>query len=823
MNIRLDNLRTNASLQGAFVLLIMLGLFFSNALLHINDHTFSSADIQQNYPATNIDPNYQLYNPLLFDPWQQIEPWLIFSRDTIRTGQIPLWNPYNANGVPHMANYQSAVFSIYSVPFYVLPFKWAALLAAALKLYIIGFFTFLFLKQHGLGLISALSGGTAFMFAGYNIVWLDWSHIGAVTALPMCLYFSELLFKHFDKHSTNKLRWPLIGFSISIAIGLLAGHPETFYFCGLLIGAYTAVRLAALWRKLALNREVRTNWVRLTLYIGMAGSIGVSLAAIQLLPFAEYSANSALDRRDAIWQQHALSITWPLALYPNLLGNPSEPNTLNMLTDSFGNYNEVNGFYAGGALIYLALLGFVFLKRSRYQYLIIFFGAIIFIWLFYAYDLFGIKHIFNLIPGIAQSFSGRSVPVFLFSLSVCAALSLDQILTLDGQGQFPQAILVIGFGCGLAIVSTYGAYQLLNAIGPTFTADLLLHQKLNIQQIILYEDHLLAHIRVIVITCGIAIAALGVLVLKRYERYKPFIGSSVLVVIFIQGGWLLHDYNPVIEDRFFYPTMPTMNVLEQYGQGKSLLFIQDTTLPANVNLPYKLRTTSSNDAIDVKYYDRLENVFFGTIAPTHAVSKFNEIGLKLFGIDAIVTNDVMGYSGMKDSDAYQLVAKTDMIALVAYTKKLAAYHTVVNALIAHSDEEALQFLDTPGFDPAKTVVLNSTQNGLDTLQAAHDEQNPIEILADNSTDIRLKVNGRVQPGYVVLARTYYPGWKAKVNGTPQPVYRANYAFSAIPLQQGDNLVEFYYDPDSFKIGSAISLISLFVLILIASRKQSALS
>ena len=128
------------------MLLVLLTIFFANPLLHITDHVFSSADMQQGYPATNIEAGYQPHNPLFFDPWDQIEPWLIFSRDTLRTGQIPLWNPYNANGVPHMANYQSAVFSVYSIPYYVLPFKWAALLAAWLRLFVLGFFTFLFLK-----------------------------------------------------------------------------------------------------------------------------------------------------------------------------------------------------------------------------------------------------------------------------------------------------------------------------------------------------------------------------------------------------------------------------------------------------------------------------------------------------------------------------------------------------------------------------------------------------------------------------------------------------------------------------------------------------
>ncbi len=40
----------------------------------------------------------------------QFYPWRKFAFDMIRTGQLPLWNPYLGNGTPLIANYQSAIF-----------------------------------------------------------------------------------------------------------------------------------------------------------------------------------------------------------------------------------------------------------------------------------------------------------------------------------------------------------------------------------------------------------------------------------------------------------------------------------------------------------------------------------------------------------------------------------------------------------------------------------------------------------------------------------------------------------------------------------------
>ena len=92
----------------------------------------------------------------------------------------------------------------------------------------------------------------------------------------------------------------------------------------------------------------------------------------------------------------------------------------------------------------------------------------------------------------------------------------------------------------------------------------------------------------------------------------------------------------------------------------------------------------------------------------------------------------------------------------------------------------------------------------------------VKGVSESATDIQLTIpGGYPQDGYLVLARTFYPGWKAKVNGESRPVLRANYAFSAIPLHKGDATVEYYYNSDPVKIGALLSiggLILYFALI-----------
>jgi uncharacterized membrane protein YfhO len=66
---------------------------------------------------------------------------------------------------------------------------------------------------------------------------------------------------------------------------------------------------------------------------------------------------------------------------------------------------------------------------------------------------------------------------------------------------------------------------------------------------------------------------------------------------------------------------------------------------------------------------------------------------------------------------------------------------------------------------------------------------------------------RTRPGYLVIARAHYPGWRARVNGTEQPLLRADYGLFALELAAGTSEIELEYDPGSFRLGLWISSLS----------------
>jgi uncharacterized membrane protein YfhO len=75
---------------------------------------------------------------------------------------------------------------------------------------------------------------------------------------------------------------------------------------------------------------------------------------------------------------------------------------------------------------------------------------------------------------------------------------------------------------------------------------------------------------------------------------------------------------------------------------------------------------------------------------------------------------------------------------------------------------------------------------------------------------------------LVIAESYYPAWKAFVNGRPVALLRANGAFQAVPLLPGKNIVLLLYQDEKFHAGALISASSacLAISLLIWPRKTA---
>jgi uncharacterized membrane protein YfhO len=61
---------------------------------------------------------------------------------------------------------------------------------------------------------------------------------------------------------------------------------------------------------------------------------------------------------------------------------------------------------------------------------------------------------------------------------------------------------------------------------------------------------------------------------------------------------------------------------------------------------------------------------------------------------------------------------------------------------------------------------------------------------------------------LVVTDTYYPGWRAFVDGVEQPLVRGDLLFRVVPVGAGEHVVELRFEPTSVRVGLVISLVSL---------------
>ncbi len=143
---------------------------------------------------------------------------------------------------------------------------------------------------------------------------------------------------------------------------------------------------------------------------------------------------------------------------------------------------------------------------------------------------------------------------------------------------------------------------------------------------------------------------------------------------------------------------------------------------------------------------------------------------------------------------------------------------VQEAIVVKDRSKILAVLKSEAFDPLKKVLLEEAPSialPSPKLEGTNDSKPEVSLRrpGPNKVTIDLKCKG---PGYLVLADTWYPGWRARLNGEYDcKILRANYLFRAVPIEKsGHHQIEFDYFPDSLKFGLALALTFLGGLILV---------
>lgn len=127
------------------------------------------------------------------------------------------------------------------------------------------------------------------------------------------------------------------------------------------------------------------------------------------------------------------------------------------------------------------------------------------------------------------------------------------------------------------------------------------------------------------------------------------------------------------------------------------------------------------------------------------------------------------------------------------------------------ESDVLPHLISDDFDPKKEVVLEKDTKLPEGKYIEGKKE--VKLIKDEEEKIVFEVFSP-SPAFLVLTDSFYPGWKALVDGRKENILRANYAFRAITIPSGKHNVEFVFKPLSFYLGAILSLTTLSLIMLI---------
>lgn len=99
---------------------------------------------------------------------------------------VPLWDPWIVSGRPLLADGQSAVFSVFTLPAYVMPLQESLAWTALFTLWAASFGMYLLARALGMRFAGALMAGVVYGLNLWLVAWVSYPHSGSGRSCPGC-------------------------------------------------------------------------------------------------------------------------------------------------------------------------------------------------------------------------------------------------------------------------------------------------------------------------------------------------------------------------------------------------------------------------------------------------------------------------------------------------------------------------------------------------------------------------------------------------------------------------------------------------------------
>lgn len=707
------------------------------------------------------------HKPVADDVFRHLYPLRILAFDLLKKFQLPLWNPYNGAGTPLLAIMHPGYLNPFGAVFFFLPPTAAWAFFMALQPLILGVCTYLYMRKMKRSHTASLFSASVLLFSGFVIARILYGEfIYLLSALSVLLLLIE------DVATNNRgLVWLLV--SPVIFFLLLSGQPHMILYVLLFCALYGTYRFFQIKPEYITRKRI--------IVFCLLGILGIAMAAIQLLPSLELFANSTITRASSqfIFQRFLLPLKHLVTIaIPNYFGNQATYNWWGA-----GDYIETVAS-VGLIPVFFAYVALVQKRRQQDPRWFFLGGAIVTIVL--TLNWFGTRWLYSLpIPVLSADVPSRIFSLTTFSIAILAGYGFDAWFYKKRAFRLSKVPWFL-IGAALIFMVTAGL--------------VILHLPCPVAEIPNCRMIGLRNTLVEITAFTVLIAALYV---WRRNRFVP------LVLVIVLGLYNSNKFLPFSSKNTILPDNSLIQALKENTRDARVFGIGSANLKTNFATQFRI--------YDPNYYDPLH---IRRYAELIAYANSGEYPPKLLRSDIELVHDAVNNRILDLLSVRYLIYKKSEVPIKNtsnvvwedehwYIEKrntaLPRAYLVYNFEVIKDDRVLLQRLLDPTLNFRDRVILEQRPKAEYSPGATGEAK--IEKYEEQRVEIKAVTD---KSSVLMFTDTYYPGWKAYIDNTETPIYRANYTFRAVEVPGGTHTVRFAYEPVSVAVGGWVTIGSFAV-------------
>lgn len=515
---------------------------------------------------------------------------------------------------------------------------------------------------------------------------------------------------------------------IVMSLIVFAGHPQIAFIAFVVLFIFALTTSRAKW------------FLVVGIIVGLA-------TAIQWWPILKYYKEANREHQSSEFTYEKTLLPWtqlPQFLVPNYFGNPATGNF-----SGSANFVETTS-YIGIGITGFALIGLA--QRSQRKFAMTLLATMF---------LFALPNPVSFIfgktgiPILSTSVASRWLLIWPLAISILASHGIDELVIEKKSRYLRVGFLMIG------LLGVLWALTFFESPSARITS----------QRNLLFAS---------------ATSALFFMCVRDSNHKKLFLGllGIVTMVELIQFGQKTMTYT---EKMFLYPNMPVLEMLQELSSdGSRFASSEGNALESNFATYYGLYDIAGYDALYPRRVGELvwaghhdgmpvDDFSRSTVVTPTVLSRARDILWNLAGVKWVIHKDdqLSEHPGHNASlfspDQFDLIWQDNKWQI--YENKLA----FPRSFFIRDDSWIGE-----GEDMIRRVY---TERLPDVVPEKIDQYDPayVEITADAPSD-----------GYLILTDTYYPGWKALMDGQKINISPAFQAFRSIPISQGHHKIKFLY-------------------------------